>query len=183
VKKLLPWLLIAVVLLCVVGAILDGPEEEAAPIAAPTSAPTATAEPEPTPERPTATAVPVALSEREAYIEALRPAFENLSGGLTDLGELMSDPQLGERSWTVAVAIATLKVEDADDQVQAVEPPADLAEAHAQLVEVLGLCDAAVVELRPAIDERSVARMETAGGLIQLCRSGFGDLASAFAAP
>jgi hypothetical protein len=185
-KKVLPALLIAVVLLCVLGAILDGgDDDEAAPVAEPTSAreqPTLIPTPEPV---ATATSEPVALSEREAYIEALRPAFENLSGGLTDLGGLMGDPQLGEQSWTVAVALATLKVEDARDQVAAITPPADLADAHAQLVRVFNRCDASVEELRPAIDERSVERMGLAGQLLELCQSGLRELneSGAFAAP
>jgi len=129
----------------------------------PTNTPTATQKP------PTATptaGVPLAV---QLYAMEAAKTLGTFSEALTTLGELAMEPKFGDAAWTVNAALQVTLVRLAHEDLEKMDPPAEVADIHEALLDGTQDCYDAMDEFETGVDELDASALLRAEELILSC--------------
>jgi hypothetical protein len=112
-----------------------------------------------------------------AYVDGATRQLDDLALGLGKLGELLTNPQLGEEQWTSEVATAMAVVRLAYEGLTQLQPPPHLTEVHTTVMAAAAFCDAATNSLASGLDNFDIAALQLAGQQVQQCMDGIDQVA------
>jgi hypothetical protein len=113
-----------------------------------------------------------------AYVDGATRQLDDLALGFGKLGELLTNPQLGEEPWTTEVATAMAVVRLAYEGLAQLQPPPHLTEVHTSLMAAAAFCDAATNSLANGLDNFDISLLQLAGQQVQQCLDGIDQAAT-----
>ena len=129
-------------------------------------------EPIPTPE-PVPTEQPALTSAERAYASAIVEQADTIGKALSELGELLQNPQIGNDEWTLQVATQIVIIRGVYDEAMELTPPTSMAEIHLKYTQALKhfndstyLLTQGIDELDPSLLEEATTEMEIGTQLI-----------------
>ncbi len=135
--------------------------------APPTSAPTRESVPTASPQ-PTVAPAPDA-GDAQRYFSLVMGPTGDLGQALTNMGNLLQNPRIGNSDWTTDVAENLVAIRTAHTQLTQVTPPAAMRDIHANLIDATSDCNDATYHVATGIDTSNVAEMHTATDLLASC--------------
>lgn len=135
-----------------------------------TQAPEAT--PVPTqvvPPTPASPPTPALSSAEAAYFETIASELDLLGQAFTEISRLTLSPQLSSQEWQIDVTTQIILVQNSHQKLVSMDPPANLAGVHAQLIDATEACNQAVTFLKQGIDEVDSTVLATANSWMETC--------------
>lgn len=132
---------IAMGLLLVVLLVSCGGRREAEPTVVPVPTFTNTPETVPPTIAPAATATPDTL---QVYRVTVARAGQDLANGMSEVAALSLEPKVNDPTWRASVSAAAARTDLGYKSLIAIEPPQELTDFHAQLLDAAQICNVAV---------------------------------------
>ncbi|HEU4324921.1 MAG TPA: hypothetical protein VFS21_17400 [Roseiflexaceae bacterium] len=125
----------------------------------------------PTTTPPPATSTPVGPSpELQAYLREVTTNVESIGKALQEMSTLSQNPRLTDNDWILSMAIQTVSIEQADENLRKIaNVPPEAADLHVSLLDATGTCAGAMDILRTGIDARNAAQINQASQMIREC--------------
>ena len=141
-KKLIGIIVASILGIFIVIGIATSGGETPAPVTTPAEPAQSTETEEPT---------PLTASE-QTYAIAIGEHSGKVSTAFSELGALMSEPQIGNDEWTIDVAVQLVTIQTLYDEAMEMEPPSSMADIHYKYVQAMQHYDTAVDLVIEGID-------------------------------
>jgi len=169
-KKLLIGLgaIVGIIIIIAVIATTTGPETQPGQIE-----PAQPPQTQPTPGEITPTPIPTLTASEQAYATTIAEDSSKVAKAMSELGSLMSNPQIGNDDWTLKVAAQLATIRVLYDEAMEIEPPSSMTDIHYKYVQAMKHYETATHLIAQGIDEldadlinQAVAELETGNQLI-----------------
>jgi len=101
-----------------------------------------------------------------AYVGDITPIIETVSGSLGSISELFGDPQIGDESWNLQVAIALTAMKSEYQSALLIDPPSCMNEVHRLFIGALGDFNHVAENLPTAVDNLDTTEISRLTGVL-----------------
>jgi len=116
---------------------------------------------------PEVPAIPLTASE-QTYTTAMVEHSGKLATALSELSDLISDPQIGNDEWTVDLTVQLVTIQTLYDEAMEMEPPNSMADIHYDYMQAMQHLDTAAGLLREGLDTLDVSLIDQAIAEIEI---------------